>query len=211
MNSCKLVMFSGGLDSTYLLWKMLTTTDDVIHAHHISMRTKAEPRWEMEGIATTNIWLKLMEEVRPFAVSSSVLDFDTLEYTGWDSDAQLYVGARVAANIHDADEVTLVLGVTENDARRRVIRDRVKRNVLNNLWLALIESLDDEFRGKINPTIEFPIKNMTKTEIVQELPTDLREMTWSCRLPVTANGMTVPCGTCIPCGALKTALSKGTM
>ena len=204
MNSCKLVMFSGGVDSTYLLWKLLTETDHHIHAHHISMRTAAENRWEMEGQATTHIWTELLK-IRPFDVSSSVLDLDTLPYTGWDSDAQLYIGARVAAAIK-ADNVQLMLGITANDAKRPVIMNRVKRNVLGNLWTALRESIDDEQRGRINPEVAFPIKDMTKRQIVEHLPTNLRQLTWSCRLPVKVQGMTVPCGTCLPCQVLQDAL-----
>lgn len=204
MNSCKLVMFSGGVDSTYLLWNLLTQTNDRIHAHHISMRTASEPRWEMEGIATTNLWTELLK-IRPFDVSSSVLDLDVLPYTGWDSDAQLYIGARVAAAIN-ADKVTLTLGVTANDAKRPVIRDRVRRDVLNNLWLALRESIDDEQRDRIDPKVAFPIKDMTKRQIVEQLPTNLRYLTWSCRFPNKVDGMAVPCGTCLPCTSLKDAL-----
>lgn len=145
-------MFSGGVDSTYLLWKMLTETDDNIHAHHISMRTVAENRWEMEGNATTNIWTELLK-IRPFQISSSVLDLDTLPYTGWDSDAQLYIGARVAAAI-EAERVTLTLGVTANDAKRPVIMDRVQRDVLGKLWTALRESIDDDRRKRIDPVVD---------------------------------------------------------
>ena len=205
MNSCKLVMFSGGVDSTYLLWKLLTETDHHIHAHHISMRTAAENRWEMEGISTTNLWLKMLE-IRHFNVSSTVIDFDTLPYTGWDSDAQLYIGARVAAAMTDMDNVTLTLGVTANDAKRPVIMDRAKRNVLNNLWTTLRESIDEEYRKRIDPKVDLPIKDMSKRDIVRALPEDLRQLTWSCRLPVKVEGMTVPCGTFLPCQVLQDAL-----
>ncbi len=198
-------MFSGGVDSTYLLWKLLTETDHHIRAHHISMRTAAENRWQMEGISTTNLWHKLLE-IRPFDVSSSVLDLDTLPYTGWDSDAQLYIGARIAAAMTDMDKVTLTLGITANDAKRTVIMDRAKRNVLQNLWIALRESIDDEQRGRIDPKIDLPIKDMSKRDIVRALPENLRLLTWSCRLPVKVEGMTVPCGTCLPCLVLQDAL-----
>lgn len=204
MNSCKLVMFSGGVDSTYLLWKLLTETDHHIHAHHISLRTVAENRWEMEGISTTNLWLEMLE-IRHFDVSSTVIDFDTLPYTGWDSDAQLYIGARVAAAI-EADDVTLTLGITSNDAKRSVIVDRVNRNVLHNLWAALLDSIDEEQRVRINPKIDLPIKDMSKQDIVRALPENLRQLTWSCRLPVKVEGMTVPCGICLPCQVLQDAL-----
>jgi len=197
-------MFSGGVDSTYLLWKLLTETDQHIHAHHISMRTAAEERWQMEGISTTNLWLKMLE-IRHFDVSSTVIDFDTLPYTGWDSDAQLYIGARVAATI-EADDVTLALGITANDAKRPVIMNRVKRNILNNLWAALIDSIDDDYSKRINPKIDLPIKDMSKRDIVRALPESLRLLTWSCRLPVKVEGMTVPCGICLPCQVLQDAL-----
>ena len=43
-----LLMLSGGVDSTFMLYHYLTQTSDAVHAHHISIRYPHLPRWTME-------------------------------------------------------------------------------------------------------------------------------------------------------------------
>ena len=56
-----LLMFSGGLDSTYLLYYYLSRTSLPLHVHHISMRYPHQQRWRAEDPASESIvaWCKL--------------------------------------------------------------------------------------------------------------------------------------------------------
>lgn len=192
-------MLSGGIDSTYALYKYLTETDLPIHVHHISMQVKEEPRRELEDAACKRV-VNFCSGFRTFTYSESSYGFD-LPYTGWDTDVQLLIAARVAANL-EAKRVTLVLGINADDQEREEIQKRVSRKVIPTLWNAQIASIDGERRGRINPTIHFPFEKVTKSQMINELPGGLMRLTWSCRTPSLVNDeddLYVPCRECHAC------------
>ncbi len=205
-----LLMLSGGIDSTYALFKYLTETSLPVHAHHISMQVEEEPRYVLEDAACKRI-VNFCGGYRQFSYTESSYGFD-LPYTGWDADVQLMVGARVAANL-EAKRVTMVLGINADDMAREEVAERAKRDVLKNLWDAQIASIDAERRDRNNPVIHLPFKGAYKHEMIQEMPTGLLRMTWSCRKPEHREGPTdagrdFPCGKCHACVARNTALQK---
>ena len=201
-----LVMLSGGIDSAYMLYQQLTETELPIHAHHIVHRTKTEPRADVENFACQRIVKLLQEYVRPFTYSTSAVNTQQFTYPGWDTDTQMLMGIRVAANMN-SQMTTLMLGITADDTVRPDIQDRIKRNVLPNLWKALHQSIDKPARKRINDQVKFPIIELTKVEIFERIPEDLLELTWSCRRPIR-EGVTVrPCGRCHACRLNQTSSS----
>lgn len=202
-NEAILLMLSGGIDSTYALFKYLTETDFPIHVHHISMRVAEEPRYTLEDRMCTNI-IGFCGGYRNLTYTESVFEFN-LPYTGWDTDVQLLIGARVAANL-EAKRVNLVLGTNADAVEREEVIERNKHNVLYNLWEANIASIDAERRDRINPVIHLPFERVTKTQMIREMPTGLRKMTWSCRKPKEVGDEYVPCGKCHACVARDKAL-----
>jgi hypothetical protein len=71
-----LVMWSGGIDSTYTLAKLLSETDYEIHAHHIYL-VNHEQRHVAENKAIKNLLPKL-KEIRDFTFSESMIDHSKL-------------------------------------------------------------------------------------------------------------------------------------
>lgn len=67
-----LVMWSGGIDSTYTLAKLLKETDYNIHAHHVTL-INHEKRGESEKDACLSMIPKL-KEIRDFTSSGSSID-----------------------------------------------------------------------------------------------------------------------------------------
>lgn len=67
-----LVMFSGGLDSTTALYKLLKETNHNIYAHHIILKDKSD-RWKYELKASRDI-IKYLKNIRPFDYSESTVD-----------------------------------------------------------------------------------------------------------------------------------------
>ncbi len=205
-----LLMLSGGVDSTYALFKYLTETSLPVHVHHISMKVAEEPRHMLEDVACGRI-VNFCGGFRHFSYTESSYGFD-LPYTGWDADVQLLVGARVAANL-EAKRVTMVLGINADDMAREEVAERAKRNVIFDLWDAQIASIDEDRRGRTNPAIHLPFKTVYKHEMIREMPRGLFHLTWSCRKPEhregpTESGRDFPCGKCHACVARNTALQK---
>jgi tRNA(Ile)-lysidine synthase TilS/MesJ len=195
-------MVSGGVDSAYLLYKLLKDGDKNLHAHHIKFITHNQfYRWDVEEKAYHDI-VNYLSKVRNFSHSTSTVDLSTFPYTGWDSDLQLYVGSRVAMNL-TADKVSLAIGDNADDYISGDVKDRAERNVSTNLWKALHESMDEIFREKVSEDVDYPLKNMTKQQILDDMPQDLLDLCWSCREPVRKGEKVTACGKCHACKQLQ--------
>lgn len=201
-----LVMFSGGLDSTYMLYHYLMNTNYKIHVHHISMRYPSEPRWQEEDTATRKI-INVCQKIRSFQYSESRVDFGFYHYVGRDSDTQLLMASKVAPNIKGP--VSLALGWLYSDHLEDLENGRAENKVTEKLWEALCNSIDKKFGDYINREILLPLVEMklNKKELITQLPKELLELTWSCRKPQKSeSGVSIPCGKCHPCRAIKKVL-----
>jgi tRNA(Ile)-lysidine synthase TilS/MesJ len=98
-----LVMFSGGLDSTAMLVKLLEETKDELRVHHIRMANK-EGRAEAEQAAVERIVAWCRDHYRPFRYSESALDFTALEAIPIDYGHRESLGAP-APRLRDAPRV----------------------------------------------------------------------------------------------------------
>src|SRR5512137_2819925 len=80
----KVVMFSGGFDSTALLFKMVHEPGD-LHVHHIRLINR-EQRHKAEDKAVSKL-IKEARKIKPFAFSSNTYecpDSCGIGYTGFD-------------------------------------------------------------------------------------------------------------------------------
>ena len=191
-----LLMFSGGIDSTYLLYHYLRDTSHPVHAHHVSIRYPHLQRWRAEDPASEKIvgWCK--ENVRDFEYSSSRFDLDFTR-VGWDSDLQLLVASTVALNLGPG-RITVALGWSTEDLQRPQVRDRQDRDVTTDLWHALRKSL---VGTDLNEEIAMPIveRGLSKADVIADLPTELLGLTWSCRRPKFVDDIPRPCRACHAC------------
>jgi hypothetical protein len=194
-------MFSGGLDSTYLAWKMLTderrADSDTIHLHHVSIRNDLEPMWYMQDRAVKNIVHELKIRMYDFEYSESVFDFPNFRAIGFDSDIYLVAAQKVAQNL--SGRVNVYTGMRDHatgqtEAHRNFILDRRARHATYNLWSALVNCADAH-RHRIAPELFYPIWKISKLQMMQELPDYLIGMTWYCRTPVEMRA----CGKCHAC------------
>ncbi|MGD2045982.1 MAG: hypothetical protein PVJ80_16620 [Gemmatimonadota bacterium] len=192
-----LLMFSGGVDSTWLLHHYLSETDLRVHAHHISIRYPHQKRWRAEDPACEKIvdWCRNNLRGFEYSVSRFELDFHRI---GWDSDLQLLVASKVALNLGPGP-ITLALGWCTDDLERPRVRERQERGITPRLWEALCESAG---RPLLSRTIAMPIveQGLSKKDLLDQLPDGLLELTWSCRNPVFTHGTPRPCGECHACG-----------
>lgn len=204
MKDTILVMFSGGADSTYMLYHYLKNTNYNIHAHHISMRYPSEPRWKEEDIASRKI-VEYCKNIRGFHYTESRLDFGFLRYVGRDSDTQLLIAAKVAPNLKG--KVHVALGWQYRENRRGAFPGRLDNNISENLWNALCDSIDAPHNKKVSRILLFPLISMQKTKkmIFQELPNELLDLTWSCCHPKKTNNGSVACGKCRVCKQVQEA------
>jgi len=189
----KILMFSGGLDSTYLAWKLLKDKTEGVHIHYVSIRNDCEDIWKKEDVATEKIISYFRVHNFQFKYSKSKFEFFGHPQSGFDSDLLMVVAQKLALNSY-GDKIDILLGWNPYDMTREVIIDRSNRHVTQNIWKALVESLEN--RQYINKELQFPLIEWgtTKDIILKEMPQELIDLTWSCR---KAND--VPCGKCHSC------------
>lgn len=201
-----LLMFSGGVDSTYLLHYYLTKTNFPLHVHHISLRYPQFDRWKTEDPAVQKILSFCRDNYRGFDYSESRFDLPPLRLVGRDSDLHLMVASKIGPNLAGA-KITLALGHCLEDVEAPEMQERVRLQLLPNLWKAFIASVDAG--EKLNPEISRPLidQKIPKEELFKQLPTNLLKLCWSCRMPDFLGDAVYPCGLCQTCQKNKNILA----
>lgn len=173
-------MFSGGLDSTGAFWKLIHEEKD-IHVHHLYLANK-ENRAEAEALAVKNI-IDYMGKIRKFSYSESYHEYPS--YNGnfmWDSDIYNFIAGTICISLKTIKEVAV--GRTKSDIG---FEHRAERgNKILNILSPNVKKI-------------YPVGHMTKKEIYEFLPEDLKKITWSCRTPIYNNDNIEMCKRCKTC------------
>ena len=187
-----LAMYSGGLDSLGMIYKLLTDPeykDYKLHIHHVHIRN-VENRDRAEAIVVERVLKELEHMGFSFVYSES--EIGSQPYNGqfmYDTDSiNFFAGYICSVNPRI---VKVAMGMQSNDANQRLEERRIRANAI----LAAFTPVE-----KIYPVLE-----MTKREIYNSLPESLRNMFWSCRVPVYTKESIQPCGKCKTCLQLKDA------
>lgn len=197
MEKVTIVMLSGGVDSTGALYRLLKETDNYIIAHHIDFVNR-ENRAGVERVVCDRVVKWLQENVRSFdyTQSSWVWPFP---HIGWDVINTMYFGGLLAKSFVGPDrEVSLGIGDTKDDFGAYQWKSPLAQAI------GLIAALEDPRKPRqFTPVIVQPIIDLTKKEIVEMIPPELFELTWSCRKPIIEGSTTRTCGECSACNDLK--------
>ena len=185
-----LAMYSGGLDSLGMIYKLLTDPeyrDCAVHIHHIHNRN-VENRDRAEGIVVPLALKELKRLGFDFIYSESQIA--SQPYNGqfmYDSDTiNFFAGYICSAN----PQITKVaMGMQANDGNH-ALEDRRKR-------------ADKILAAFTDVTKIYPVLDLTKREIQDSLPPTLKKMFWSCRHPVYTETNITPCGRCDTCVKLR--------
>jgi tRNA(Ile)-lysidine synthase TilS/MesJ len=190
-------MFSGGLDSTGMLYKLLTAPeyqDYSIHAHHVILKN-SENRDAAESLAVKVILTKFARLGLKLTYSESAIDVRFLKFTIPD----VITFAFIAGNICAAKNI------------EHVAVGRVKED-LNNRFLLRSQRGQEVFNAVKNGrtgTYFRPLENFSKKEIWNFLPASIRKLVWWCRRPIyDNNGNPNACGYCKSCQQMKKVVKK---
>lgn len=188
-------MYSGGLDSTAMLVRLLTETTDDLRVHHIRMANR-EGRVEAEQAAVESVVAWCGKRYRPFRYSESGLDFSALEAIPIDYLSVAFVACQVAIDTPGCNRIAVGTLARDLDEMKRSVTAAQRR---------VFATMYDCYRARKlgEPDLEwiYPVYAMTKPQIASLLESEVRQMTWSCRRPVKADSGYRTCGTCKPCRA----------
>src|SRR6478735_4108388 len=186
-----LAMFSGGLDSTAMLVKLLEETPDELRVHHVRMANK-EGRDGAEQAAVERIVAWCRDRYRPFRYSESALDFTALEAIPIDYLSIAFVACQVAIDTPRCNRVAVASLARDTDIENRSARQR-------RVFDAMYECY--RYRKLGEPHVEwiYPVYHASKQALAESLPRELVALTWSCRRPVRRGAEWAACGACKAC------------
>ena len=188
-------MFSGGLDSTGALWSLLQDKRNKLHIHHLHL-LNTENRAEAEKRSVINI-MDYMAKTHNFKYSESSHEYPTYSYLSaknntlvraktfmFDSDLYNFIAGTICLSLPSIRKVAI--GRTKSDDSYSVERRSIRGTKLLQLFAPKVEKI-------------YPVGHLTKSEIYNMLPTELRDMTWSCRTPINVDNVFKECGGCKTC------------
>lgn len=185
---------SGGLDSAYLAYRLLSMGHPLL-LHHCTYRTN-QNRWPHEEEAYQAVldwlthhgltdWMLITTEFsRTGSIPYWFLDY---EYLFWVAGAQL----RNHPKNRDRQDIKHVV-VPSHYESRRTFGDKT----FDRIWKTMETTAQRKLVG-----LE-PMKRYNRTQILSDMPRDLIALCWWCRKP--KNGK--PCHQCSTCRAVDPAL-----
>ncbi len=193
-----LVMLSGGIDSVYALWRILTETDDEVLAHHINF-VNSERRHVVEAQRCRKIVDYLRRRVRDFEYTESTLDHRSYAFFGYDMiavgfEAGLAAQSYLFRKSRPVDRWTVGVCVEEGIS-------------MQGRWPHVVACCAaNSYPHEAPAYLELP--EVTKREEIDGLPKDLLELTWGCRRPVASESGYQACGVCKTCRLLESIAER---
>jgi 7-cyano-7-deazaguanine synthase in queuosine biosynthesis len=185
-----LAMYSGGLDSLGMVYKLLTNPEYkgyLIHIHHIHNKN-VERRDRAEAVVVDLVLNEL--ERLGFMFTYSESEIASQPYNGkfmFDTDSINFFAGYISSV--NPNIVNVAMGMQAND---------------HNLSLEYRRERADKILAAFTDVKKiYPVLEMTKREIQDSLPATLKRMFWSCRRPVYTEKNIAPCGKCDTCVKLK--------
>ena len=191
-------MFSGGVDSTAMLVKLLVESEDPLRVHHIHM-VNQERREAAERRAVDAILAYCRKHYRSFRYSESGLDFQALEAIPIDYLSIAFVACQVAIDTPRCTRIAVGSLAADTDIENRSLR---QRRVFDEMYACYRARK----LGEAQVEWIYPVYHQPKSGLVAALPKELLDRTWSCRRPV-AGGRA--CGACKACRAREKAYAEG--
>jgi 7-cyano-7-deazaguanine synthase in queuosine biosynthesis len=186
-------MFSGGLDSTAALYKLLTGGDDNLHVHHVHLVNRdGRARAERDAVQAVLAWCRA--NCRPFSYSESTLDFEALQAIPIDYLSVAYAACQVIIDVPHCNRIAVGTLAADLDEVKRKVSEQQRR---------VFEAMYACYRARKlgEPVVEwiYPVYELNKAQVAASLPPELRAVAWSCRRPVAIDGGYRICGVCKPC------------
>ena len=195
-----LIMWSGGLDSTFLLYKKLMDNKKssiFTHAHFVELRTNVG-RFKAEKYAVDSM-KPYFQRYPLFDFSSSIIDYQNLLIIRPDVIPLLFMASLVGRGIR-AEQVRVYFGWIDNESTEQNYKgENPLAYKIRDLW-SIHSRQTILYHELFAPLLDLKID---KGYIIKECPDELINLTWSCRTP-KLDGYT-PCGKCITCKELNEA------
>lgn len=201
----KVVMFSGGFDSTALLFKCASEKEYDLHVHHIRIINR-ERRDKAEDKSVKKL-IEAARKIRPFVFSSNTYecpDSCGIGYTGYDlikvgfvaGDIVNMILTAIGMNTNVPQDIEALVGTNKTEvydpvAFKNDIRYLGSQQAFNSSIL--------NYSNQPIPKFSLPFLHLERKDIIQYIPKNLLKYITSCRRPVEVGKEFIPCGLCFAC------------
>lgn len=200
----KVIMLSGGLESTGYLYQQLKETNNKIHIHHVKLKNR-ENRDKAEDKVIKEI-VEDARKIRDFVFSTTTYECPDclgIGYTGFDIIKIGFIGGDIACAIQKAImmnyswediEVNICSSLSEIESE-----DKFKLDTRYKGANAAFQShfLEYQYNDVEKPKLNFPLLNIKTSDIIKYIPINIK--TISCRRPVYVGDEYIACGLCHSC------------
>ena len=189
INPTTLIQLSGGIDSTFVLWNWLKNhPEEYCIVHHIVL-TNREGRRVHEQTAVQKI-LAYLDSVGlcNYIYLENSVDYGTIGLTIKDVELCGFFAGMIIRSRRWSSLQEILLPIYKSETGR----ESVRRELINLIG------------RKSDFKITYPFAEMTKTDVIERLPTELFDLCWYCRKPVRG----IVCGICPTCVEVKDCLKQ---
>lgn len=223
-----LCMYSGGIDSTAVLYKLLTDmkySSYDIHVHHISIiNIENKHDAELSSVLNCLRWFKKKFPNKKILFTKNIIDFNFLQPVfPLDSDIFSFVAGQIfrscnpnvgmkvqykffATGLTNTDIVGTIEYTQSKEIKNKIISSVDKKKYTftassrtNKIIDACIYPLETEINQINTPERLYPLIDLDKKDVIKILPEDLLKLTWSCRTPINKNNKYYECKECKSC------------
>jgi 7-cyano-7-deazaguanine synthase in queuosine biosynthesis len=199
-----LIPFSGGIDSTAVLYSTLTKyPNDKFLVFKINLINGSSASRTIQEIAAAD---KILHNLRARGINN--FEFKSLEFNYaslgpppvWDSEVVNYGAAiciKAYPSIYEFYE-----GAIADDFLQEGFFERL--DLIEKIFYAISQRSKEEIK------IVFPLKEKLKYEVMKLLPPEILQLTWSCRNPqgMQADYSMVRCHKCQPCTIINNVIKN---
>ena len=186
-----LVNLSGGVDSTYLAWGLLSAGYRLVIHHAVLINSTGRHGEERVAVERVLRWLD-REGLDRYEYVTTRLDLTDLGWVPYDIEVVGFLSGTVLRSPGRQRVRTVAVSSNADDATARdpnTTRGRVRQKVTESM---------------ANRPIDWwwPIRDRSKADLVAAMPTDLLAATWWCREPTGNGKLCDRCRTCRQMSAL---------
>lgn len=206
-----IVMLSGGLDSTALLFKLLEETkeeeDTIVYGHYINFSYIYEEN-QFEAETVTHIVRYATMNYLNFKFSNSTFNFRPSAYKVSENITTAgFIQAMVALDLFHrywgiTGQMPFIKTYFSADATEWPEETKPQWTPRWETQKKVFKAVFHEFELANNlhaPELETPLENITRDKLVEIIPEELRKRIASCRRPQRVNDEWLPCGDCVKC------------
>ena len=197
-----LIPFSGGIDSTAVLYNTLTQFPaDNFLVFKVNLYSGSSASRTIQEIAAVDIILGNIREkgIKNFEFKRLEFDYSALGPPPvWDSEVVNYTAAVCIKAYPEIRE--FYEGAIADDYLQPGFEQRLEH--IEKILYTVAE------RSHTDLQIVFPLKSMSKYEVMKSIPPDILPLTWSCRYPqgLQPDYSMVRCHECQPCTTIDAVL-----